>query len=322
MDSSIFFVNQEPYCIWEINVQERNKEFLNGIDTDFFDYVVELHLNAEDKKRASIALRSTLHHAMETMFSLLGAYIQAPDCVYAWITKCSNRDLRELIDSVGRYNNSIRSKLLIEEISWEEISKSIFRGYLPESEKNEKTTKLFAELWSSLAQEFLEQSHIDEYNSIKHGFRIRSGGFSLAIGIEHEYGITPPIEEMKSLGHSEHGTTYFKVEPIGEVQGNRSLRSRRNSLNWSVEKTALLIQLVAMSILNVTSALKIANGIEASTCKFSRPVKDDDFKKPWSFSTGVTSSSMDSVIRENEIISFTKSELLNRINEIKKDKKK
>ncbi len=73
MDSSIFVVNQEPYCIWEIDVQERNKEFLNGIDTDFFDYIVELHLNADDEKRASIALRSTLHHAMETMFSLLGA---------------------------------------------------------------------------------------------------------------------------------------------------------------------------------------------------------------------------------------------------------
>lgn len=318
MDSSIFVVNQEPYCIWEIDVQERNKEFLDGIDIDFFDYVVELHLNSDDEKRASIALRSTLHHAMETMFSLLGAYIQAPDCAYAWIAKCSNRELRDFIGSIGNYKNDLFTKLLIERVSWEEISKSVFRGYLPGTEKNEKTAELYARLWSRLAREFLDQSHIDEYNSIKHGFRIRSGGFSLAVGVEHEYGIPPPSEEMRALGGSEHGTTYFKLEPIGGSKGNRSLRSRRHSLNWRVEKTALLIQLVSMSITNVTSALKIANGAEGGTCKFLRPIEDEDFEKPWSFSTGVIRFDMDFVIPENEVVSTTRSELLKRINEAKK----
>ena len=318
MDSSIFVVNQEPYCLWEIDVQERNKEFLDGIDTGFFDYVVKLHLNADDEKRASIALRSTLHHAMETMFSLLGAYIQAPDCAYAWIAKCSNHKLRDFVRSIGNYNNDLFTKLLIERVSWEEVSKSVFRGYLPRTEKNVKTVELYARLWSRLAREFLEQSHIDEYNSIKHGFRIRSGGFSLAVGAEPEYGVSPPAEEMMALGHSEHGTTYFKLEPIGEEKGNRSLRSRRHSLNWRIEKTALLIQLVSMSITNVTSALKIANGAEGGTCKFLRPVEDDDFDKPWSFSTGVTSFNMDFVIPENEVKSTTKTELLKRINEAKK----
>lgn len=318
MDSSIFVVNQVPYCIWEIDIKERNKEFLDGIDTEFFDYVLELYLNADDEKRASIALRSTLHHAIETMFSLLGAYIQAPDCAYAWIAKCSNRELRDFIGSIGNYKNDLFTKLSIERVSWEEISKSVFRGYLPGTEKNEETVKLYARLWSRLAQEFLDQSYIDEYNSIKHGFRIRSGGFSLAVGVEHEYGVPPPAEEMRALGGSKHGTTYFKLEPIGESKGNRSLRSRRHSLNWCIEKTALLIQLISMSITNVTSALKISNGTEGGTCKFLRPVEDEDFEKPWSFSTGVTSFNMDFVIPENEVVSTTRSELLKRINEGKK----
>lgn len=315
MDSSIFVVNQEPYCIWEIDIKGRNKEFLDGIDTEFFDYVVELHLNADDEKRASIALRSTLYHAMETMFSLLGAYIQAPDCAYAWIAKCSNCELREFIGSLENYKNDLFTKLLIERVSWEEISKSVFRGYLPETEKNENTTKLYARLWRRLAREFLDQSYIDEYNSIKHGFRIRSGGFSLAVGAEHEYGVPPPAEEMRALGGSEHGSTYLKLEPIGDPKGNRSLRSRRCSLNWRIEKTALLIQLISMSITNVTSALKIANGAEGGTCKFLRPVEDDDFENPWSFPTGVTNFNMDFVIPENEVVRTTRSELLKRINE-------
>jgi hypothetical protein len=315
MDNSIFVVNHEPYCIWEVDVRQRNKEFLDGIDSDFFDYVVELHLNAEDEKRASIALRSTLHHAMETMFSLLGAYIQAPDCTYAWIAKCSNQELRAFVGSVGSFNNELFTKLLIKTVSWEEVSKSVFRGYMPGTEKNEKTAALYAKLWNRLSSEFLDPSHIDEYNSIKHGFRIRSGGFSIALGYEHEYGVSPPAEELKTLGHSVHGTTYFKLEPIGAGKGNRSLRSRRHSLNWRVEKTALLIQLVSMSITNVTSALKIANGSEAKTCKFLRPVDDEDFDKPWSFSTGVTSCNMDYIIPESEVASTNRSELLKRIKE-------
>lgn len=318
MDNSIFVVNQEPYCIWEIDIKERNKEFLDGIDTEFFEYVLELHLNADDEIKASIALRSTLHHAMETMFSLIGAYIQAPDCAYAWIAKCSNRELRDIVGSIGDYKNDLFTKLLIDRVSWEELSKSVFSGYLPGTEKNEKTSKLYARLWSRLAREFLDRSHIDEYNSIKHGFRIRSGGFSLAGGVEHEFGVPPPAEEIKTLGGSEHGTTYFKIESIGKSKGNRNLKSRRHSLNWRIEKTALLIQLISMSITSVTSALKIANGAEGDTCKFLRPVEDEDFDRPWSFSTGVTSFNMDFVIPENEVVNTTKPELLKRIKEARR----
>lgn len=318
MDNSIFVVNREPYLIWEIDLQKRNKEFLDHIDTDFFDFLLNLYLSADDEKRAAIALRFNLHHAMETMFSLLGAYIQAPLCAYAWIAKCSNHELRDFIKRIGVYKNDLFTKLLIERVSWDEVSRSVFHSYLPGTAKNEKTTGLYAKFWNRLSQEFLNQLHIDEYNSIKHSFRIRSGGFSLAYGVEREYGVSPPAEEMKSLGGSKYGTTFFKLEPIGRSKGNRSIRSRRHSLNWSVEKTVLLIKLVSMSITNITSALKIANGVEYGTCKFLRPVEDKDFEKPWSFSTGVTSCGIDSEISENEVVITTKSELLNRIDEANK----
>lgn len=120
------------------------------------------------------------------------------------------------------------------------------------------------------------------------------------------------------LGKSEFGTTFFRIESIGEGKGNRSLRSIRISLNWNIEKTILLLQLVSMSITNTTSALKIANGAQPGTCKFLRPQEDSDFEKPWSYSPGVMSCNMDFVISEDQVSSVTKSELLKILTDAKK----
>lgn len=324
----IFVVNEEPYCIWEVNLRERNKEFLEGIDTEYFDFALDVHFEADDEKyeandkgreedggkRASISLKATLHHAIETMFSLLGAYIQAPDCVYAWIAKCSNKDLRELVKKISGSRNDILTRQNIEEVTWKSIAECVFRNYLPETEKNKQTVQLFASFWKKLAYEYLDKNHIDEYNSIKHGFRIKSGGFTLTVGLEHECGVSPPPEEMKIMGKSNYGTTFLRIEPIGKDRGNRSLCSKRISLNWTIEKTSLLLQFVSMSIKNITSALKIANGAEVEKCDFVRPPNDADFEKAWSYSPGVTSCNFDYVLPIAEVVSVTKSELLERLN--------
>ena len=74
-------VNREPYCLWDTDLIGRSREFLKGLDPEFFEYSLNVHLEARDQQRASVALRLALHHALETLFSLLGAYIQAPDLV-------------------------------------------------------------------------------------------------------------------------------------------------------------------------------------------------------------------------------------------------
>ncbi len=314
LQNSIFVVDEEPYCIWEVDLHKRNMEFLDGIDVEYFDYAIKSHLETDDEKRASITLRTTLHHAVETLFSLLCAYIQAPDCAYAWIAKCSNKELRYLVTKVSGFRNSLFTKLPIERVSWENVAKSVCRCYQPETDRNTSTVKLFASFWNRLADEFVDQSHVEEYNSLKHGFRVRSGGFSLAIGLEHEYGVPPLDSEIQLLGQSDFGTSFFRVEPIGNGKGNRSLRSRRTSVNWKIENVILVAQLVSMSISNVVSALKIANGVKARTCKFLRPQDDTDFEKPWQYSPGVNSCSMDFVIDETQVIRLTRKELLEKLN--------
>lgn len=70
-----------------------------------------------------------------------------------------------------------------------------------------------------------------------------------------------------------------------------------------------------MSIANVTSALKIVNGANPEENKFARPTEDSDFEKPWTYSPGVTSCSMDFVINENQAVPITKKELLDKLKE-------
>lgn len=318
LDNTIIVVNEEPYCIWEVDLKQRNKEFLDGIDVNYFDYILNAHLSTDDEKRASIVLRATFHHALETMVSLLGAYIQAPDCVYAWIAKCSNPDLRALLQKVNKGNTTVFTKLKIKNVSWKSIAEVIFRSYLPGTEKNRRTTEAFSKLWQRLTYEYLDENHINEYNSLKHGFRVKSGGFGLSVGIEHEYGVSPPENEMQLIGYSEHGTSFFKLENIGDRKRSRNVRSRKVLLNWKIEKIALLIQLISISITNITSALLIANGAKPSTLKFVRPSKDDDFEKPWEYSPGVTSCNLDFSIDESWVTPTTRAELLKKLFEFRR----
>lgn len=127
--------------------------------------------------------------------------------------------------------------------------------------------------------------------------------------MEHERGVAPPDEEMKHIGGSEYGTKFIRLETVGEIKNNRSLRSRKVSLIWSVERVALQLQLVCMSIANVITALKLVNGAEAVKCNFLRPNKDDDFERPWTFTTGITSFSIDFVVDETQVVPLTKKQL-------------
>lgn len=310
MQSSVFAVNDEPYCLWEVDLERRVRSFLDGIDVDFFKYTLQTHLENEDEKRALIAIRLSLHHATETMFSLLGSFIQAPDCPYAWMAKCSNGDLRKFTERVNRSDPKLISKLNIPLVSWHSVGTVVFATYKPGTERQSNTIECFANLWAALTGELNNQTYIDEYNSLKHGFRVRPGGFSLVAGVEHEYGIPPPAAEMKTIGKSDFGATFLKIESLSSVKGTCHIRSRQTSVNWSLERIILLHQLVHMSINNVVSALKIVNQYKPSECMFLRPENDSDFIEPWKHRPGVTSMNFDHEFDQNLLPLFTRAELL------------
>lgn len=317
MQNSIFLVNDEPYCLWDVDLQARNFQFLKGLDADYFDYCLKAHAETDDEQRAVVALRISLHHAIETLFSLIGALVQAPDCAYAWIAKCKTDELRTFVRRIARENSKIHNRLNIESVSWQTISEVVFQTYLPGTERQRETIEKFAGFWERLADDFLEQDSIDEYNSIKHGFRIRRGGFSIAIGVEPAYGVSPPDDQMQPLGHSEFGASFFTIESIRSDKKDRAVRARSRSVNWSLENIMLSFQLAYLSINNVISALKIINGWKTSECKFLRPENGQDFEKPWNYHPGVSSFTIDYNIDETNTLKTTKQDLLTRIEEIR-----
>ncbi|WP_165742274.1 hypothetical protein [Candidatus Thiosymbion oneisti] len=301
LENTIIVVDKEPYCIWEVDISEQNEKFLKSIDVEYFDYVLKQNAEAEDDKRASVALQLAYHHALETLFSYIGAYIQAPDCAYAWIAKVQNVQLRSVIEKVSLNDDSLFTKLNIPSISWKNISRLVFQQYMPGTEKQNDTIELFADLWFRLAREFTDDNHAIEYNSMKHGFRVHPGGFGLSVGIEHEYGVPCPKDEMKTVGYSEYGVSLYTLEKVGNQKGSRSLISKNRSFNWRVEKTIILLQLISNSINNIVGALRIANGVSANTIKFLRPVESEFFTKAWGYTPGINNLCFHYTIEEKYV---------------------
>lgn len=309
-----FQVNNEPYCIWDLSLDERNLEFIEQTDFDYFDYLAQTaisDLEREDhKQHAAMLMRQGLYHGLETLFSFIGALIQSPDCVYGWILKCNPGDVRAVIKRISASDNSLSRKIPIAEISWDNISKLIFVYSNANQNEVEINIKNFSQLWKKLAGFFIDEKYIAEYNSIKHGYRVQPGGFGLSIGKEIEPGKAAPPENMQTIGYSEFGTSFLRLEKLPiQDKSNRSYRTRRLSLNWSVEQTAILLQLVSMSLNNVLSVLKIINGVEASKVKFLRPEDPNMFEMAWKTSTSVISMTMDYTIDNSHFKTISKQEI-------------
>lgn len=312
-------VNTEPYCVWEVDLQERNNDFLDGIDVEYYSYVLKSHIDCDDSddKRAVIAVRNAYYHAMETMYSLFGAFLQAPYCTYAWIGKYKTSDLRDIVKKINSGSTSLETIVKIDKLSWENIAELVFSYYDPKSDEKQKIIDRFSNFWKLISSEFLNNDYIDEYNSIKHGFRVKSGGFGISVGVEKEYGVSPAEENMTVIGNSEHGSSFYKLSPIGGNLKNRSIKSSQKSLNWTIEKTAILIQLVEFSIGNLVSILKIMNGAKPSEMKFHLPEDPSCFEKAWQFNSTLNSSSFDFVLDEEKIPSLSRAELLKKYGELR-----
>ena len=292
----MFAVNEEPYCLWGADISAQTRDFLDGLDAEYFEYSIKVHMEAEDEQRASVALSIALHHALETLFSLLCAFVQAPDCPHAWIAKCSNGDLRALLARISKCERHIFTKLSISSVTWIKIAESVFKTFKPGTDQQKEMINGFGRLWARLAMEVVDPNRVDEYNSLKHGLRVRQGGFAIAVGLEPSCGVVPPPEQMKVLGKSKFGSSFFTVEPAIRERGNRSILAKHICINWSMERIVLLNQLAYISISNIISALRIING--ASSCKFLLPSDSEDFERPWTYSPGVTRMALGDIVED------------------------
>jgi hypothetical protein len=142
-----FVIDEKPYCLWDWDLKDRTISFLEGVDPSYFTYLSKVHIGAiggEHQQHAALAIRSSYAQALETLFAFLGAALQAPYCVPAWLTKYSNADLSNLITKL-RDSKPIYSSFGHKIVKWEQISQLIHTNLvLKDNEREQLVSKTLA----------------------------------------------------------------------------------------------------------------------------------------------------------------------------------
>jgi hypothetical protein len=289
-----FAVDETPYACWEINLRNRNLDFLRGIDPRYFQYIADVNVAKIDDDDgghlAALALRAGYSQALETMFALLGALVQAPECVYGWLLRYRNFELDSLVRKLaGRQR--VLSRLTTEP-TWENLSRIVHKSVETDEANRERIIQSYAKAWSRFARDFLDSHSTHEYNSIKHGLRTRLGGFSLSFGVESSPGQEVPSDQMKPLGGSKHGTSFYTVEALGS--GRINFRARNIARNWVPLNMFNGLHLISFSIANILLYLRIRDGDKPELARIVFPDSPSAFEAPWAISLGVIHCSFDS----------------------------
>lgn len=287
---SPFKVIDRPYVVWSYDPRAENIEFLESIDSDFYHRAVQsFFCDAEGKlgfdpeeykarKDVSSFARLIWNHGLETLVTLLGAYVQAPHAVHGFFLKCTNADCRKianylLTERVPESNCFTRSDFKFD---------AFVRGIHASTVwvNDDVTMNNFSRSLRDLLREYDRDDLRAEYNSIKHGLRAHHGRFAMAFGLQEAPGIPAPEENMTMLSDSIDGSHFLttKTFPNGTKKAAKEQFSvQHSSVGWSLEKTLRDIQLFSFLIGNVTSALKVAGGAEPNSIQFFRP----DVKTEW-----------------------------------------
>lgn len=261
---SPFAVNEKARCYWDTDLPRKNLEFIRDIDPEYFYYVVQangtnLGEGSENRAHAAMAVRAAYHHGIETLFALVFAGLQAPDCVIGWVQQYAPGDLRDLVGSVG--DKPLRyTRIKPEPFTWEGIAKAVFSSVDDEAANVEEAVELFGRFLSRLAREFLTEQHTDEYNSIKHGLRLTPGATEIRIAFQEEEGKPAPFSQSVPMIQGEYGNTFYVRKVIAKSEGAQHLSLRHSFINWNPKDLCTDLEIISVCIHNVRTWLLIRNG--------------------------------------------------------------
>jgi len=281
-----FYVGNRPMACWGEDLRSENLRFLRTVDGAYYEHVAEAHapyLDGSSRLEAAAAIRIAYSQGLETLFALLLAGMQAPLCVAGWMQNYRTVELKRLVRDVSSGTPPwVRHQFL--PLTWESAA-GHFLGLADwEGDGNDWIPPGFGRLWANFASDFVDEDATLEYNAMKHGSRPRLGGFELLMGIQEGPGIPAPIEDAVSMGGSEFGSSYYKQEYVGRQKLHFTLG--HSSRNWSPVNLGHGLLLIAYSIQNVASFLRLANGDESAGCDFSAPLDVDSFDLPWTDPVG------------------------------------
>lgn len=278
----IFMVNEKPYTLWMYgDFKEKSIEFVDSIDDTYFEKIAQVYNQSfqdnDFKDASALALRLAYSHGLETLFTYLCATIQAPLAPQAWVSLISNKELREIVKKISTYKN-VPTVIEDTPLCWQFVANFILRGLSLENESHELQIKTeFAKLWGKWAHEFVDEAFQREYNAIKHGLRIKQGGFSMSFGREIIPGKRPDPKDMQVLGTGKFGASFLETYSVENSQNNLFLKL--TSRNWDPDDMTYGLLLISMSIKNILSCLRILNGFDGTKVIFSYPTEISAFEE-------------------------------------------
>jgi hypothetical protein len=276
-----FVVDENPFCLWDIDIAARNRELLDKIDSEYFRHVAEINSeileNSDDKEKrqyASISLRIAYSHGLEALFSLLGASVQAPDCVVGWLLKYRPGDVPSIVEKITN-GQALWSNFDPAPSSWKDVSAIVLSPIEnTDIEKYNFLVEKFARTWERFAYDYLDPDFHEEYNSVKHGFRVKASGFYFAIDPKNSRDGTGNFIEH---ANSEFGMSYFKQEKLD----TRNFTIAHQGNNWHPMNYAYALSIIATSIRNTTLFLRVTNGVDWEGLSVMYPDDPASFDKPW-----------------------------------------
>jgi hypothetical protein len=169
-------IDEHPKLIWDDNHVRTQTDFLNSIDPEYFRYLARVHepqVEGDDSLNAAVVLRVTYSHALESLFAFIGAALQAPYGPAGWLLAYRIVDLQALIRRISG-QQPFHNMLNLQAFGWDEVANVLLPSRVGDDGLSELRTAS-ARLWKRLAQDMVDEVFVDEYNSLKHGLRARSG---------------------------------------------------------------------------------------------------------------------------------------------------
>jgi hypothetical protein len=289
-----FAIDSRPFCVWDVDHASRSTEFLRTVDPNYFTYLARLHIKemeCNDRHEAALGLRIAYSHGLETLFAFLCACIQAPDCVFGWLSKYRTEELYSVVDAISK-GRSVLSKLNLQPVTWEGLGLMIHAGLkMPDKEKETQVKAGFGRLWRRFARDFLDKGSQTEYNSMKHGLRVGPGGLTIAAGEETAPGIPCPPEKMAVVGSSEFGSTFLVLAPLPDSKTN--FRLIRRFPNWCPSNLFFGLNFISMSLKNVVRWLRVQLREDCQAIPIYSPSDLSMFEGPWRETPGILDASFE-----------------------------
>lgn len=278
-----FCVDEKPFCVFDHEFDRINKDYLESINPDYYRFIsthFEQILNDENSSEeiiqfAAISLRVNYGHALETLFALIFATLQAPNFIVGWMLRYRNIDLDKLVEKV-KTKTPIKTKFYkIYNIDWESIIKLIFKNLSGNGNiSKEKVIINFTRLLSNLAIDYSNINLKLEYNSIKHGFRAKPGGGAFKFKDSQK-----PDSEWNEFLKSDYGSFYYTFNNIGKSKNHFTLS--HNKILWDPKDVYYGINFVGLLIHNIVAFLKGYNKIKTESIQFKFLVNEKDYTLPW-----------------------------------------